>query len=67
MSSLQMAAASMLFGDWSSVIVAEWGVLELEVNPYANFQAGIIGVRAIYTVDVGIRYPAAFSLATTIT
>jgi HK97 family phage major capsid protein len=63
----QIAAASMLFGDWSQVVVAEWGVLEIEVNPYANFQAGILGVRAIVSLDCGLRYPAAFSLATSIT
>ena len=28
---------------------------------------GIIGVRAMYSVDVGIRLPAAFSRADTIT
>lgn len=67
MSSMQMTAATMMFGDWSQVVVAEWGVLEIEVNPYANFQAGIIGVRAIVSVDCGLRYPGAFSLATTIT
>ena len=67
MSTNQMTAASMLFGDWSQVIVGEWGVLEVEVNPYANFQAGIIGIRAMVTIDVGLRYPAAFSLATSIT
>ena len=67
MSSNQMAAASMIFGDWSEAVVGEWGVLEVEVNPYANFQAGIIGVRAIYSMDVGIRRPFAFSLATSIT
>ena len=64
MSSNQMAASSMLFGDWSSVVVAEWGVLEISVNPFANFQAGIIGVRAMVSMDCGLRYPAAFSLAT---
>jgi hypothetical protein len=42
-------------------------VLQVEVNPYANFQAGIIGVRAMVSVDVGLRYAAAFSLATSIT
>jgi len=67
MSSNQMAASSMLFGDWSSVVVAEWGVLEVSVNPFANFQAGIIGVRAMVSMDCGLRYPAAFSLATSIT
>ncbi len=67
MSSNQMAAGTMLFGDWSSVVVAEWGVLEISVNPFANFQAGIIGVRAMVSMDCGLRYPAAFSLASSIT
>lgn len=62
MSSNQMPAASMLFGDWPEAVVAEWGVLEVEVNPYANFQAGIIGVRAMYSLDVGVRRPFAFSV-----
>jgi HK97 family phage major capsid protein len=67
MSSNQMAAATMLFGDWAQVIVGEWGVLEVEVNPYANFQAGIIGIRAMVSMDVGLRYAAAFSQASSIT
>jgi HK97 family phage major capsid protein len=67
MSSNQPAAASMIFGDWQEAVVGEWGVLEVSVNPFANFQAGIIGVRAIYSMDVGVRRPFAFSRATTIT
>jgi HK97 family phage major capsid protein len=66
MSSNQMSAATMLYGDWDQVVIAEWGVLQIEVNPYANFQAGIIGVRAMVSVDVGLRYAAAFSYATSI-
>jgi HK97 family phage major capsid protein len=67
MASNQVPAANILFGDFSQVIIAEWGTLELEVNPFAGFQAGIIGVRAIYSIDIGVRYPAAFSLATSVT
>ena len=67
MTSLQMAAATMLFGDWSQVIVGEWGTLEIEVNPYANFQAAITGIRAIVSMDCGLRYAGAFSLASSIT
>lgn len=67
MSSNQMAAGTMVFADWSKVVVGEWGVLEIETNPYANFQAGIIGVRAMYSVDVGLRYAGAVSVANTIT
>lgn len=67
MSSNQMPTDSMLFGDWQEVVVGEWGVLEVEVNPYANFQAGIIGVRAMYSLDVGVRRPFAFAYASSIT
>jgi HK97 family phage major capsid protein len=67
MSSNQMSSATMLGGDFSQVVIAEWGVLEVEVNPYANFQAGIVGVRAMVTMDVGVRYGGAFSYATSIT
>lgn len=67
MSSNQMSSATMLYGDWDQVVIAEWGVLQIEVNPYANFQAGIIGVRAMVSVDVGLRYAAAFSYASSIT
>jgi hypothetical protein len=56
----------MYFGDWAKMVVAEWGVLEVETHPFANFPAGIIGVRAMYSVDVGVRYPAAFSRADSI-
>jgi len=67
MTSQQLTALSMIFGAWEHAVLAEWGVLEIEVNPYANFQAGIRGIRAMYSVDVGIRYAAAFSRATSIT
>jgi HK97 family phage major capsid protein len=67
MSSMQIPTGDMLFGDWSTVVVGEWGVLEIAVNPTANFQAGIIGIRAMYTMDVGVRHPAAFSLMTSAT
>jgi HK97 family phage major capsid protein len=65
----QMTAAAMLFGDFSQVIIGEWGMLELAVSNSEgnNFKAGIVGVRAFQTVDVGVRNAGAFSLATSIT
>lgn len=67
MSSLQIPAAVMLFGDWAQVIVGEWGNLEITVNPFANFQGLLIGIRAVVTIDVALRYAGAFSIATAIT
>jgi len=67
MASNQMPTATMLFGDFGQVIVGEWGVLEIETNQAANFQAGIIGVRALASVDIAVRYATAFSAASSIT
>jgi HK97 family phage major capsid protein/HK97 family phage prohead protease len=67
MSSNQIATAVMYFGDWSKMVLAEWGTLEIDTNPYAGFTQGIIGIRALYSLDVGVRYPAAFSRAGSIT
>ena len=60
-------ASTMVFGHWPSLIIANWGLLQLEANPYANFPAGIIGVRAMAAVDIAVRRPADFTVATSIT
>ena len=65
--STAMPAASMLAGDWAQLLIGEWGVLEIATNPYAAFSTGIVGMRAMQSVDVGVRIPGAFSLATSIT
>jgi HK97 family phage major capsid protein/HK97 family phage prohead protease len=62
----QMSANTMLFGWWPSIIMAEWGVLELMVNPYSDFTRGLSAIRAWYTMDVAMRYPAAFSYDATV-
>jgi HK97 family phage major capsid protein len=63
----QLTAASMIFGDFSQVVIGEWGMLEIALNPHANFPAAITAIRAIQSVDVGIRQAPAFSRATNIT
>lgn len=67
MASNQIPTGDLLFGDFSKTVIGEWGVLEIEVNPFANFPAGIVGVRAMASVDVAVRYPTAYSLATSVT
>lgn len=67
MSSNQMSSATMLFGDFSQVIIGEWGVLELMTNPYSDFTRGLTGLRAWYTCDVAVRQTSAFSYASSIT
>jgi HK97 family phage major capsid protein len=67
MSSAQMSSATMLFGWWPSVVLAEWGVLELMINPFSDFTRGLSAVRGWYTCDVGVRYAGAWSYSSSIT
>jgi HK97 family phage major capsid protein/HK97 family phage prohead protease len=67
MTSAQMAAGTMLFGAWDQVVIGEWGVLEIAVNPNDVFAQGITGIRAMYTMDMGLRYAGAFSYASSVT
>lgn len=60
----QLPSTHLLFGDFSQIMIGEWGVMELDVNPYENFDAGAITVRALWTVDVAIRYPQSFTIVT---
>lgn len=57
----QMSANTMLFGWWPSLIIAEWGVLEVAVDDTYNFAQGLSALRCWYTVDVGLRHPSAFT------
>jgi HK97 family phage major capsid protein/HK97 family phage prohead protease len=66
-SSAQMSSATMLFGWWPSVVLAEWGVLELMTNPFSDFTRGLTAVRGWYTCDVGVRYAGAWSYSSSIT
>ena len=68
MTSNQVPAATAIFGDWNEIVIGEWGNgIEIQTNPFASFTAGIVGVRAMLTCDIGIRHAGAFSVAASIT
>lgn len=65
MSSEQLASANLIFGSWGEVIIGDWGVLELAMdNGGTRFNQAQVGIRAMWMVDVLVRYPQAFVLST---
>jgi HK97 family phage major capsid protein len=69
-SSMDVPSATLIFGDWSQLLLAQWpDGLSIATDPFSNgkFQTAIIGVRACISIDVQLRTPAAFSVATGIT
>lgn len=50
-----------LFGDWSSLVIGEWGAMELVVDPY-TLGVNLIRVAAVQMIDIFVRYPAKFAI-----
>jgi hypothetical protein len=70
-----MPSGSCIVGNWKYLIIAVWGGgIELVVNRYGdqvtgtqNFQKGIVGYRALLSMDAGAIYPGAFTYAASVT
>lgn len=61
-------ASTVIVGDFTTIVLPFWGDgLQLEVNPYAQFQAGIVGFRVLPLFDVAVTQPAAFAVSTGLT
>ena len=66
--SRQMPSATILYGDWSTIYVAEWGPLLLSVDRGGTrLNQGVVGIRAMWMVDVLCTAPSSFVKVTSIT
>lgn len=56
--------SELFFGAWSDLVIAQWGTLEVLVNPFdgTSFTTGDVLIRAFQTVDIGVRHPASFTV-----
>ncbi|MBC1183741.1 phage major capsid protein [Brevundimonas sp. WCHBH090558] len=60
---------ALAYGDWSDFLVGIWSQLDILVNPYAEtaYSKGNVLIRAMATVDFGVRRPASFVKASGVT
>lgn len=63
-SSTAVTAGTMMVGSWAYLNLVVFGALEISINPFAQFQSGIQGIRAFMTCDSGVTFPAAFTIGT---
>ena len=56
--------SELVYGNWQELLIAEWGVTEIMVNPYdsTGFTTGDVLIRAFQTLDIGVRHGASFSV-----
>jgi len=54
--------SAVIFGNWSDLIIGSWGALDIVANPFGTgFAAGTVDLRAMQSVDVGLRQKASFA------
>lgn len=56
--------SEVFMGNWAELLIGEWGVLEIMPNPYdpAAYKAGAILLRAMQSLDIGVRHAASFAV-----
>lgn len=63
----QVAEGDWFYGNWSDVLIGEWGGLELNVDPYTHSLKGRVRFIVFKTTDVQIRRPQSFVLGKNLT
>lgn len=57
--------SAIIFGNFSDLLVGNWGVLEVLANPYgAGYNSGSVDIRAMQTIDINVRRPESFAVMT---
>ncbi len=64
LTSTQITAAYLFFGDFMQAIIGEWGVLDINVDDKSLSTSGGIRIVGYQSVDVAVRQAGAFTLAT---
>ncbi len=56
--------SEVFMGNWSELLIGEWGVLEIMPNPYDStlFPQGGVLLRAMQSCDIGVRHAASFAV-----
>lgn len=59
------ALATVIFGDWSSLLIGYWTGIDILLNPYETtaYAKGRVLVRAMRDVDVQLRHAESFTFA----
>ncbi len=56
-------ASKLIIGDWSQLLIATWGGIQIDVDPYSLFSTGMIKLRVLVHCDVALLRPSAFAVA----
>src|SRR5262249_46462666 len=53
--------SAIFYGNWTDLLIGEWGVLDVLVNPYTGADAGTVRVHVYQSTDIALRQAASFA------
>lgn len=53
--------SAILFGNFSDLIIGQWGTLDIMVDPYTGSTSGTVRVVALQDIDIAVRHAESFS------
>ncbi len=53
--------SAILYGNFADLLIGEWGVLDILVDPYSLSSTGGVRVTAFFDVDISVRHPQSFA------
>lgn len=63
--SSNVPAGKVILANLSDLIMGFWGGVDITVNPYEDYAAGTVSVRAFASVDISVRHPESFAVYST--
>jgi HK97 family phage major capsid protein len=53
--------SAIMFGNWEDLLVGEWGVIEIIIDPYSLKKQGLVEMTSTMLCDVAVRHPQSFA------
>lgn len=58
--------SGMLYGNWEDLVVAQWGAIDVLVNPYILSTTGAIRINTFGEFDIQLRHPQSFCVVSSV-
>jgi HK97 family phage major capsid protein len=55
-----------IFGSWNQAIVADWGAIDITVDPFSRAREAVVNITAHWLADFALRHGGAFCKGTTL-
>jgi HK97 family phage major capsid protein len=56
------ALGAMIFGNWEDLVIAQWGGIDVIVNPFTNQTSGAVQISMLMEADIQVRHPESFAI-----